>query len=397
MPSSTPFHIASPNDIRAGKVADVTLLRAGDIVRSLGRDAPVAAEIRASPLPEGWPWAVLAGLDEVIGLLEGRDVDVEGLSEGSLFHAEEPVLTISGSYLTFAELETSLLGLLCQASGIATQAARCKRAAGPRPVYAFAARRVHPTIVPMVERAAFVGGCDGVGTVAGGEAVGMAPVGTMPHGLILLAGEEEGWRAFDRIVDPRIPRVALVDTYQDERFGALAAARALGGRLAAVCLDTPRSRRGDLAAILREVRWELDANGFPNVKILVMGGVDERRILELNRYADAYGVGAALGNAPIVDFSLDLVEVDGKPVARRGKLSGRKSLWECPECGNRGISPAHARLGHCPRCDHRVASLFDGLLARGKPRHRPRSALTVRAAALEHIEAAPDPFASVPR
>ena len=127
------------------------------------------------------------------------------------------------------------------------------------------------------------------------------------------------------------------------------------------------SRRGDLAAILREVRWELDANGFPNVKILVMGGIDERRILELNRYADAYGVGAALGNAPIVDFSLDLVEVDGKPVSRRGKLSGRKHLWECPECGNRGISPAHARLGHCPRCDHRVASLFEGLLARGSP------------------------------
>jgi nicotinate phosphoribosyltransferase len=392
MASSDPFHIASPNDIRAGKVADVTLLRAGDIVRSLGRDAPVSAEIRASSLPRDWPWAVLAGLDEVVGLLEGRDVDVEGLSEGSLFHAEEPVLTISGSYLTFAELETSLLGLLCQASGIATQAARCKRAAGQRPVYAFAARRVHPTIVPMVERASFVGGCDGVGTVAGGEAVGMAPVGTMPHGLIVLAGEEEGWRAFDRIVDPRVPRVALVDTFQDERFGALAAARALGGRLAAVCLDTPRSRRGDLAAILREVRWELDANGFPNVKILVMGGIDERRILELNRYADAYGVGAALGNAPIVDFSLDLVEVEGKPMARRGKLSGRKHLWECPECGDRGIAPWSSRLGHCPRCGHRVRDLMETWIAKGKRKRGYPSVREIRDRALAQVGRAPDPF-----
>src|SRR2546426_2232405 len=44
------------------------------------------------------------------------------------------VLRIEGTYVEWAQYETALLGLLCQASGIATKAARCKKAAGDRQV-----------------------------------------------------------------------------------------------------------------------------------------------------------------------------------------------------------------------------------------------------------------------
>ena len=55
-----------------------------------------------------------------------------------------------------------------------------------------------------------------------------------------------------------------MDTYQDEKFGAVAAARLLGPKLSAVRLDTPSSRRRGLAsAICRESRWELDSAGYP--------------------------------------------------------------------------------------------------------------------------------------
>ena len=37
-------------------------------------------------------------------------------------------------------------------SGIATKAARCKRAAGDRQVISFGARRLHPALAPMIER-----------------------------------------------------------------------------------------------------------------------------------------------------------------------------------------------------------------------------------------------------
>jgi nicotinate phosphoribosyltransferase len=392
------LHVAGPDEVRAGRVTDVYFLRGEEVLRAENENPMVVAEVRASALPREWGWGVFAGLEEALWLLEGRGtesgrgIEVQAVAEGTVFYAEEPVLTLVGPYLDFGSLETALLGLLCQASGVATAAARCKVAAGSRPVYSFGARRMHPAIAPMIERAAFLGGCDGVAVIKSGELIGQQPVGTMAHSLILILGEERAWRAFDRVVDGRFPRVALVDTFQDEKFGAVAAALTLGKRLAAVRLDTPATRRGDFGAILREVRWELDARGFGNVKIFASGGLGEREILELNRLVDAYGVGTSISNAPVVDFALDLVEVDGHPRAKRGKLSGRKHLWECPECGDRGIAPWSARLGHCPRCGHRVRELLETMIAKGRRKRGSPSAQEIRERTLEQIGRAPDPF-----
>ena len=390
-------HVASPDDIRDGQVTDVYFLRGEEVLRAEGENPVVVAEVRAGSLPGDWAWGVFAGLEEALWLLEGRGsdgrgIEIQAIREGTVFYPEEPVMTLVGPYLDFGALETALLGLLCQASGIATAAARCRLAAGGRPVYSFGARRMHPSIAPMIERAAFIGGCDGVAAVKSAELIGVAPVGTMAHALILILGEERAWMAFDRVVDPRLPRVALVDTFQDEKFGAVAAATALGKRLAAVRLDTPASRRGDFGAIIREVRWELDERGFGNVRIFASGGIDERGILELNRFVDAYGVGTAISGGPVVDFALDIVEVDGRPRAKRGKLSGRKHLWECPECGDRGISPWSTRLGHCPRCGHRVRELLETWISKGKRRRGEPSAHDIRERTLQQIARAPDPF-----
>ena len=386
------FNVASAEDIREGRVADVYFLRGQEILKQEGADPRVVAEIRTTSLPRDWRWGVFAGVDEALRLLEGRSVDMECLPEGSVFYGEEPVMVVTGRYLDFGLMETALLGLLCQASGIATMAARCRVAARDRPVYSFGARRMHPAISPMIERAAYVGGCDGVATVKGAELVGLDPVGTMAHAVILILGEERAWKGFDRVIDQRIPRVALVDTFQDEKFGAVEAARVLGKHLAAVRLDTPASRRGDFPAILREVRWELDERGFSGVRIFVSGGIDEHLIVGLNRYADAYGVGTSISNAPVIDFALDIVEVEGDPRAKRGKLSGRKHLWGCPECGNRGIAPWAARLGDCPRCGHRVRSLLEPELAGGRKRRNVPAPLDVRSRTLDQIARLPDPF-----
>ncbi len=390
------LHVALPEEIRDGKVTDVYFLRGREVLVAEGENPDVAAEVRAAALPLDWPWAVFAGVEEALWLLEGHDVDVWALPEGSVFFPEEPVLTVSGRYLDFGVLETALLGLICEATGIATAAARTKVAAQGRPVYSFGARRMHPAIAPMIERSAYIGGCDVVAAVKSAEVIGVEPIGTMAHAVLLMLGEERGWRAFDRVMDPRVPRVALVDTFRDEKFGALAAAEALGPRLAAVRLDTPSSRRGDFPAILREVRWELDERGFSDVKIFASGGLDEEKILSLNRYADAYGVGTSISNAPVVDFAFDIVEIEGEPKAKRGKLSGRKHLWVCPNCGERGIAPASAKLGSCPRCGHRVRSLLEQRVAKGERKGRVRSAQDVREHALKQVAGLPDPFAVIP-
>jgi nicotinate phosphoribosyltransferase len=385
------FHVATPQDIREGSVTDVYFLRGKAALEAENENPEVVAEIRASSLPEQWRWAVFAGLEEALALLEGHGVTVEALPEGSTFRAEEPVLTVTGRYLEFGLVETALLGVLCQASGVATRAARCKLAAGDRPVYSFGARRMHPAVAPMIERAAYVGGCDGVATVAGAEVLGIPPVGTMAHALVLILGEERAWRAFDKTADPDVPRVALIDTFQDEKFGAIAAAEVLGKRLSAVRLDTPASRRGDLPAILREVRWELDVRGFEEVQLFVSGGLDETSIAELNEFADAYGVGTWISAGPVVDFSLDIVEIDGARTAKRGKLSGRKRICRCERCGARWVAPAPASVEGCPECGEAatfpaVVWLDAGALVRPVPLPG-----DVRALALRETQAAEDP------
>lgn len=87
---------------------------------------------------------------------------------------------------------------------------------------------------------------------------------------------------------------------------------ALGRRLRVVRLDTPRSRRGSLADIVREVRWELDMRGYNQVEIFVSGGLDSDSIRQLMEAgADAFGVGTYVSSAPPIDFALDIIEVEG--------------------------------------------------------------------------------------
>jgi nicotinate phosphoribosyltransferase len=326
------FHIASEPDIKAGQVSDVYFARTVQILRARGLTKRVKAEIRLKSFPQAdWSFGVLAGIEEAAGLLEGLPVDVWAMDEGTLFGPHQPVLVIEGTYVEWAEYETALLGLLCQASGIATKAARCKRAAGERQVISFGARRMHPALAPMIERNAFIGGCDGVAVTKSAELIDADPTGTIPHSLVLLFGDTvAALTAFNEVVDQKVRRVALIDTLQDEKFEAIRVAEALGKDLYAVRLDTPSSRRGDFFQILSEVRWELDIRGFEHVKILASGGIDEYEILKLNALVDGYGVGTSIANAPVLSFALDIMEIEGRPMAKRGKRSGAKQVWRVP-------------------------------------------------------------------
>jgi nicotinate phosphoribosyltransferase len=349
---SAPLHIAGGDAIAAGRTTDVYFPRTLELLAREGVDPEVAVEVRARSLPGTWPWAMLAGLEEATLILP-PELAVRALPEGALFQAGEPVLAIEGRYKEFAALETPLLGLLCQASGIATAAARCRVAAGERTLLSFGARRMHPAIAPMVERAAWLGGCDGVSTVAAAELLGIPPTGTMPHALVLCLGDTvRAARAFDEAFGDETPTIVLVDTFQDEKFEALRVAEALGDRLDGIRFDTPGSRRGDMREILAETRWELDLRGHRGVKFYVSGGLDPEAILALNSLCDGYGVGTHISAARTIDFSLDIVEIDGRPIAKRGRASGRKALLVCGACGARSVVPATrgAETLPCPAC-----------------------------------------------
>ncbi len=360
------FHISNSDDIKQGKITDVYFERTVMILKEKELDKRVVVEVRARTLPSPYQWAILAGLDEILYLLEGLKADVWSMPEGSLFYPSEPVLTIEGNYSEFGKYETALLGLICQASGVATRAARCKKASQGKPVYHFGARRMHPGITPMIDRASFIGGCDGVSVRKSAEELGQKPVGTIPHSLVLLVGDTvKATQFFDEVVESKVGRVALIDTLGDEKFEALRVAKALDKKLFAVRIDTPASRRGDIMELLKEVRWELDLQGFKKVKIFVSGGITEEKIALLNSIADAFGVGTYISNAPVIDFSLDIVEIDSKPLAKKGKCSGKKQLWQCSSCLTRSIFPFRKRIVKCP-CGGNFTPLTGQVIKGGK-------------------------------
>jgi len=369
------FHHATDEEIKSGLTTDVYFSRTKQIIEAKKLDRLNAlAEVTSGKLPDGWPWGVLCGIEEVAHLFEGVPVDVYAMPEGSIFYpadyrgVREPVMFIDGPYGDYCLLETPMLGLICQASGAASRAARIKRAAGEKAVVAFGIRRMHPALSPMLDRAAYIGGFDGVSSLKGAEIIGEKPVGTMPHALIIMfQNQVEAWKAFDEIISPDVPRVALVDTYYDEKIESIMAAEALKDRLYGVRLDTPGSRKGNFVEIIREVRWELDVRGYKNVKIFVSGGLDEETVEVLGEAgAEAFGVGTAVSNAPTVNFAMDIIGLEGRLVAKRGKLGGKKQVWRCPECLVDAVLPFDLPKPECPVCGGETEPMLKPLIKRGK-------------------------------
>ncbi|MBP2132154.1 nicotinate phosphoribosyltransferase [Methanomicrobium sp. W14] len=329
------FHTVGDDQIKAGECTDIYFARIEDILTVENKNPVVAVEITAASLVNDW--GVLCGLDDALKLLEGLSVDVFAMPEGSIFYPGEPVMRITGNYRIFGRYETALLGFLCHASGIASSAALIKACAGSVPVYSFGSRRQHPSISGMIERSAWIGGADGASNTC--APAGIPLIGTMPHSYVMChETPNDAWVNFDKYAPPEVPRVMLCDTYCDEKREALSAAKA---GATAVRLDTPRSRKGDIRSIIEEVRWELDINGFSDVGIFLSGGLTADDVGSLSDIVDAFGVGGAIANAPVVDFSLDIVEIDGKSVSKRGKKSGIKEVYEYDD-GSHVMLPLNA-------------------------------------------------------
>ena len=327
------FFVANEDEIRKGLTSDIYFSRAEEILKKKNINKHVIAEFTAQFLP--YPWAVFVGLPEVIELFKDKPVNVWTMKEGTIFRARDeggvpvPIMIIKGVYKDFAVYETPALGLICESSGIATKTAHIKKVAFDKTVLSFGVRRMHPAIAPMIDRSAYIGGCDGVSSVLGAKLIGKNPSGTIPHALVInLGGVSNAIIAFDKYISTDVKRIALVDTFGDEKLETIQAVEAIGRKLYGVRLDTPHSRRGVFADIIREIKWELAIRGFKDVKIFVSGGLDENTIPELSEAgADGFGVGTSIANAPTINFAMDIVEMDGKPVAKKGKFSGRKKVY----------------------------------------------------------------------
>jgi len=179
---------------------------------------------------------------------------------------------------------------------------------------------------PYLDYAAIMGGCVSGSTPLGAVLAGTEPSGTMPHAMVLCFGDTvDAAVAFDRHVEPAVTRTVLVDTFLEEPVESLRVAHALGAKLAAVRLDTPSELGGVTPPLVKEVRSRLDEAGFKRVHIFVSGGITPKRINEfvhLGAPVDGFGVGGYISSARPNDFTADLKEIDGRPVAKRGRTPG---------------------------------------------------------------------------
>ena len=309
--------------VLSAETADIYFRHAIDVLKAEGINPVATMEVFPSRA------GLLCGMREVKALLEQvlpEGSEVWALSEGEDIDRKEVVLRITAPYLSYGVYETAIVGFLAQSSAWATAARECVDAAQGISIVSFGARHVHPLICGIMDYAAMVGGCTGCSSVVGAKLSGVRPSGTMPHALILVMGDTaKATLAFDRHMPPEVPRISLVDTFKDEAEESVIVAKAMEGRLNAVRLDTPSERGGVTADLVKEVRARLDLAGFKDVTIFVSGGLNPDRIryfLNNGAPVDGFGVGSYISGARPNDFTADLHEVEGKPIAKRGRIPG---------------------------------------------------------------------------
>ncbi len=311
--------------VLSGETADIYFARTVDILDKEKLNPVATMQVFSSRA------GILCGIEEVKALLAKvlpeANREVWSLEEGEAMGKKEVVLRITAPYQSYGLYETAICGILAHCSGWATAAKECVDAAGGIPVISFGARHVHPSVAGIMDYSAVVGGCQGCSSIAGARLASVEPMGTMPHALIIVIGDTvKATLAFDKHMPPKVPRVSLVDTFKDEAEESLLVAQALGDRLNSVRLDTPPERGRVTIDLVKEVRARLDLAGFQKVKIFVSGGVDLERIkqfVEEKAPVDGFGVGSYITSAKPIDFTADLHEIEGKPVAKRGRIPGK--------------------------------------------------------------------------
>jgi nicotinate phosphoribosyltransferase len=324
-------------EIRAGHYSDKYFVRTRQVLLAEGRHPRVLMQVFTRK--DG----ILCGIEEAIAVLRlcsdppGSPLVIHALADGNVIMPQETVMTIEGDYTTFAHLETVYLGVLARGTAVASRVRSAVHAAGGVPVLFFAARFGHYLTEQADGYAAVVGGAAGVSTDANGDWVATPGMGTIPHGLIAGFGGDTvaASVAFDRHVEPEVQRIALVDFENNCPETAVAVARALGGRLWGVRLDTAEDlwddslsaeertpeNRGVSAPLVRRVRRALDEAGFSEVKIVVSGGFNAERLLAFVADEvpfDAVGIGSWFFQEH-AEFTADVVMVDGRYCAKVGR------------------------------------------------------------------------------
>ena len=325
------------------------------------RDTPAVFDYFFRKLPFGGGYAVFAGLNDLLDIIEnlkfnGNDLEflkeqgynhefirylkdfsfsgtIYGPQEGDLVFPFRPILQVEATIVEAQIIETLLLNILNFQTLIATKASRMRQAAEGRILIDFGLRRAQGPGGYYASRAALIGGFDATSNVRAAMDYNIPVSGTMAHSFISCYDNELS--AFVDFAEVNSKDcILLIDTYDTLKSGlpnAIAVAKKMeesGRLLAGIRLDS-----GDLAYLSKECRKRLDQEGLGYVKISVSNQLDEniiKSLLDQKAPVDSFGVGTNLvtGNPDgALDGVYKLSLSDGKP---RIKLSENISKITLP-------------------------------------------------------------------
>ncbi|MCG7449611.1 nicotinate phosphoribosyltransferase [Corynebacterium kefirresidentii] len=245
---------------------------------------------------------------------------IDGYREGELYFPNSPILTVRGTFGECLILETVILSIMNADSAVASAASRMVTAADGRPIIEMGSRRTHEYAAVTAARAAYLAGFEATSNLEAGYRYGIPVSGTAAHSWTLAHTNPDGTpneeAAFRSQIDTLgVDTTLLVDTY-DITKGVETAVKVGGPQLGGVRIDS-----GDLGAVTRRVRKQLDDLGNHNTNIVVSSDLDEFAIAGLRGDpVDVYGVGTSVATgagAPTAGMVYKVVEVDGIPVAKR--------------------------------------------------------------------------------
>lgn len=293
-----------PNGRRYGVVAGTA--RVLDAVAEFRFDTAVLAHLE--------PILDRRTLDHLAGW--SFDGDIDGYPEGELFFPDSPVMTVTGSFASAVILETLVLSILNHDCAIASAAARMRSAAGDRAMIEMGSRRTHEQSAVAASRAAYIAGFTATSNLEAGRRYGIPTAGTAAHAFTLLHDTEAAAFAA-QAASLGVGTTLLVDTY-DITKGIATGIEVVGPELGAIRIDS-----GDLGVLARAARDQLNSLGATRTKIVLSGDLDEYAIAALRAEpVDVYGVGTSLvtgSGAPTAGMVYKIVEVDGRPVAKRSQ------------------------------------------------------------------------------
>lgn len=249
--------------------------------------------------------------------IAGDKVKIYSIKEGDSYKAKEPIMKLEGRVQDLVDLETGYLEILSgnitgkiNLGEVREKAKAIIQAAEEKPVIYMGARHFHYDLDEKIAKICKEEGFVGSSTDIGAKAWNAEGIGTIPHALIIsytahmnencIAGNPtvEAAKAFDKVIDKKVKRIVLIDTFNREITDSIETAKAVKN-LSSVRIDTcgenysegslsielPKlnvdekylNGKGVTIASIWALRQGLDKAGFGNIELVVSSGFNEEK------------------------------------------------------------------------------------------------------------------------